>query len=217
MEDPRAGLAHLLWIGGGPQAGKTTLSRLLAGKWDLRLYNVDWHGAHEHRDRLGPAAREFSRLSMDDRWARPTVAELVDRSIAIYGERFARVAQDLTATSRSRTVVAGGPAVLPWSVAPLLSSSRQAIFLVPTRERRERIEVRSWGAGQVERFPGIVDRERALAKLRERDALIDERIEASCAELGLRCERIDDSLDLDDSLELLEGHFRPYLPATPNV
>ncbi len=88
---------------------------------------------------------------------------------------------------------------------------------MPTRERCEIIEIRRWGVGQVERFPGIVDRERALGKLRERDALIDERIQASCAELGLRCERIDDSLDLDDSVALLEEHFRPHLPTTPNV
>ncbi len=56
---------------------------------------------------------------MDERWAEPTVAELVDRSIAIYGELFARVVEDLTATTRSRVVIAEGPGVLPWSVAPL--------------------------------------------------------------------------------------------------
>ena len=43
MDDVRARLGHVLWIGGGPQAGKTTLSRLLAGKWDLKIYNIDWH------------------------------------------------------------------------------------------------------------------------------------------------------------------------------
>jgi hypothetical protein len=35
--------------------------------------------------------------------------------------------------------------------------------------------------------------------------------------LRLRCERVDGSLDLDDSLALLEDHFREHLPATPNV
>jgi hypothetical protein len=40
---------------------------------------------------------------------------------------------------------------------------------------------------------------------------------SSCAELGLRCESIDGSLDLDDSLALLEDQFREHLPATPNV
>jgi hypothetical protein len=102
-------------------------------------------------------------------------------------------------------------------VAPLLSSPRQAIFLVPTRERRDIVASRRWGSGQRERFPGIVERERALGNVGARDALLDARIMSSCAELGLRCERIDGSLDLDDSLALLEDQFREHLPATPNV
>ena len=42
-------------------------------------------------------------------------------------------------------------------------------------------------------------------------------IVSSCAELGLRCERLDGSLDLDASLALVEDHFRDHLPTTPNV
>ena len=218
----RARLAHVLWIGGGPQAGKTTLSRLLAGKWDLKIYNLDWHAVREHAVpehalRPGSAARAFTRLSMDERWALPSPVEILERSIAVWQEGFALVVTDLLALPRSRTIVAEGPGAFPWSVAPLLSSAQQAIFLVPTRERRDIVAERRWGTGQLERFPGIGDRERALINVSARDALLDARIVSSCAELGLRCERFDGSLDLDDSLALLEGHFREHLPATPNV
>jgi hypothetical protein len=57
----------------------------------------------------------------------------------------------------------------------------------------------------------------ARANVREREVLIGERIAAACEELGLRYLRVDGSLDLDDSLLLLEEQFRPYLPATPNA
>jgi hypothetical protein len=154
---------------------------------------------------------------MDERWALPDVHDLVVRSIAIWEESFASVIEDLLALPRSRAIVAEGPGALPWCVAPLLTSPTQALFLVPTREGRERAAVRRWGPGQRERFPGIIDRERALTKLRERDALLDERVVVSCAELGLRCERMDASRDLDGNLALLEEHFRPHLPPTPNV
>jgi hypothetical protein len=40
---------------------------------------------------------------------------------------------------------------------------------------------------------------------------------SSCADLALRCEPVDGSLDLDASLELLEDHFRPLLPDALNV
>ena len=217
MDDLRERLSHVLWIGGGPQAGKTTLSRHLAGKWDLKIYNLDWHAVREHAGRPGTAVAAFQRLSMDERWAVPSADELLERSITIWQDGFALVVDDLLALPRSRTVVAEGPGAFPWCVAPLLSSPRQAIFLVPTRERREIVAARRWGPGQLERFPGIVDNERALAKVRARDALLDARIVSSCADLDLRCERLDGSLDLDATVELLEGHFGTLLPMTPNV
>lgn len=213
----RARLRHVLWIGGGPQAGKTTLSRLLAGKWDLKIYNIDWHAVREHAGRPGTAVEAFQRLSMDERWAVPSADQLLERSVTIWQDGFTLVLDDLLALPDSRTVVAEGPGAFPWCVGPVLSSPGQAIFLVPTRERRDVVATRRWGNGQLERFPGIVERERALANVRERDALMDARIVSSCAELGLRCERVDGSRDLDDSLALLEDQFRDYLPATPNV
>jgi hypothetical protein len=213
----RARLAHVLWIGGGPQAGKTTLSRLLAGKWDLKIYNLDWHAVRDHDLRGGAASEAFARLSMDERWVAPSPVDLLERSIAVWQEGFALVVEDLLALPASRTIVAEGPGAFPWCVAPLLGSTRQAIFLVPTRERRDIVAARRWGSGQRERFPGIVERERALTNVGARDSLLDARILSSCADLGLRCERFDGSLDLDDSLALLEDHFREHLPATPNV
>jgi hypothetical protein len=143
--------------------------------------------------------------------------EILERSIAVWQEGFALVLEDLLTLPRTRAIVAEGPGAFPWCVAPLLSSAQQAIFLVPTRERREIVATRRWGSGQLERFPGIVEHERALTNVSARDALLDARIVSSCAELGLRCERLDGSLDLDDSLALVEDHFREHLPATPNV
>jgi hypothetical protein len=217
MDDVRAQLSHVLWIGGGPQAGKTTLSRLLAGKWDLKIHNLDLHPARDRGLGPGTAVAAFARLSMDERWAVPSPVDLLERSIAIWQEGFAFVLEDLLALPRSRTIVAEGPGALPWCVAPVLNSTRQAIFLVPTPQRREIVASRRWGGGQTERFPGIVERQRALVNVSARDALLDARIVSSCAELGLRCERLDGSLDLDDSLALVEDHFRERLPATPNV
>jgi cytidylate kinase len=217
VEDMRARLAHVLWIGGGPQAGKTTLSRLLAGKWDLKIYNLDWHAVREHAGRPGAAVTEFQRLSMDERWAVPSADQLLERSVTIWQDGFTLVLDDLLALPDSRSIIAEGPGAFPWCVAPLLSSAQQAIFLVPTPERREVVATRRWGSGQRERFPGIAERERALTNIRARDALLDARIVSSCAELGLRCERLDGSLDLDASLALVEDHFRDHLPTTPNV
>ncbi len=145
------------------------------------------------------------------------MAELIQRSILIWEERFARATDDLLALPRTRPIVAEGPGALPWCVAPLVTSAQQAIFLVPTAERREVVAVDRWGRGQAQRFPGIVDRKRALRKVRERDLLMDELTVSACEQLGLRCVRIDGSRDLDASLGLLEEQFEQRLPERMNA
>ena len=79
----------------------------------------------------------------------------------------------------------------------------------------------NWKAesGIIDEFENTLKRdpERARRNIAARDALLRERIASSCDELGLRWVRIDGSLDLDDSIALLEQHFRPHLPAQPNV
>lgn len=217
MEDVRPALSHVLWVGGGPQAGKSTLARLLAGTWDLKVYDLDWHLTREHRIRAGTQGAAFGRLSMDDRWARPSVDALVSRTIAIWEEVFALVIEDLLAMPRSRTVIAEGPGAPPWLVADVIASPRQALFLVPTAAQRARVEEQRFGPGQSRRFPGIVDRGTALAKVRERDAILDARIVAACRERGLRCEVVDGTADIRETLAILEDQFRDLLPSAPNV
>jgi uridine kinase len=39
--DLRTRLRHVRWIGGGSGAGKTTVARLLAEQYSLRLYSTD--------------------------------------------------------------------------------------------------------------------------------------------------------------------------------
>jgi len=216
-------LSHVLWLGGAPRVGKSTLARLLAGRYDLKIYNLDWHQVREHQGRLDPARHPVSvawrEASTHDRWVTPTAADLVERGIATWTEGFELVVEDLAALPRSRVVVADGPGALPWCVAPVVRSPRQALFLVPMPELRDAVLARRLRDVPEDSWMGADtgDPVRARRNLRDRDVLLGERIVAACAELGLRCEVWDGSLDLDDSLALLEEHFRPHLPETVNV
>jgi hypothetical protein len=217
VADDRERLAHVLWIGGAPNAGKTTLTRLLAGKYDFKIYNADWHLVREHHRRPGAVVKGWDDLTMDERWIRPSPHELAERDIANWTARFPLVVTDLLALPDDRTIVAEGPALFPWCVAPLLRSTTQAVFLLPTPEVRQRVLARrnrDWPASS-DRF--TTDPERARRNIAARDAVLRERIASSCDELGLRWVGIDGSLDLDDSVALLEQQFRPHLPSRPNV
>ena len=114
MESVAERLAHVLWIGGGPCAGKTTLSRLLAGKYDFRIYNLDWRYATDDRFRIGPAARWWGAHTMDERWVDITADELFERSTACWTEQFPIAIDQLLASPASRPIIAEGPGALPW-------------------------------------------------------------------------------------------------------
>lgn len=217
MQDIRDRLAHVLWIGGGPNVGKTTLSRLLAGKYDLRIYNLDWHLVRAHRFRPGVAPPGWNEQSMDERWVHPSPEDLAQRDLASWTRRFSFVVDDLVSTARDRVVVAEGPGVFPWSVAEVVRSPRQAIFLIPSTEFADRVYERRHRDDPNSPHLLTTDPARARANVRARNALMVERIVASCEELGLRYVRMDGSRDLDDSLALLEEHFKPHLPTTFNV
>lgn len=217
MDEVRHSLSHVLWIGGGPCVGKTTLARLLAGKYDLKIYNLDWHDVREHRSRPGGAPEGWDDLSMDNRWLRPTPQAMAEREIASWTARFPLVVEDLLALPRSRTIIAEGPSAFPWNVAEVIVSPRQAIFLLPTRGFSAAVLSRRNRDGAKDSAAQTSDSERARYNRLERDALMAARIRAACDDLGLRYERIDGSRDIDDSLALVEEHFRPHLPMALNV
>lgn len=218
MDDLRDRLSHVLWIGGGPCVGKTTLARMLAGKYDLKIYNLDRHHVREHRLRPGGVPQGWDELSMDDRWVRPSPRALAERDIASWTARFRFVIEDLLGLPTGRRIVAEGPSAFPWCVSQVVRSTHQAIFLLPTPELRDAVLARRHRDAPGEAIAAKTsDPERARRNIRDRDALMAERIATSCDELGLRHERVDGSRDLDDSLLLLEEHFRPHLPRELNV
>jgi hypothetical protein len=214
-------LAHVLWLGGAPRCGKTTLARLLAGKYDLKIYDLDWHYWREHQRRLDPVRHPVSvawkERTMDELWVEPSGYEIVERAVALWDETFDLVVDDLLALPRTRPLLAQGPGAFPSRVARLLSSPSQALFLVPTAQFRDAVLERRLAARGRRFGEDTRDPERARQNHRTHDLGLASRVAASCAKLRLRCVVLDGSLGLDDSLALVEEHFRPCLPTTLNV
>ncbi|MFC4036108.1 hypothetical protein ACFO3J_32350 [Streptomyces polygonati] len=73
-------LAHVRWIGGGTGAGKSTLTQLLADRYDVTVYRGD-RATTGHRCCAGPAKRssscpplEFGKNALATRCAEPARA-----------------------------------------------------------------------------------------------------------------------------------------------
>lgn len=189
----REELAGVRWIGGGPGAGKTTVARRLAKRYGFHLYVADdaLQGRGEWLNRPEyPLTQAFMAMDMDQRWVRRSPKEMFRTFHRFQGEGFDVIVDDLRALAGGGTgVIAEGLSLIPRLVAPLLTTKRQAVWLIPTSEfSRDAIEARGgkWSiAGRTS------DPERALANLRERDELFGRDLRRQVAELGLRALVID--------------------------
>jgi hypothetical protein len=222
--DPSAAHARrrVLWIGGAQWAGKTTTAILLSARYPLIRYAYDYHDARSHADRTRAHPERYPHryawIAADDsgdrdaNWVRPGPHEMAETTRRMFAERFSMVLDDLAAMPTGVTVLAEGWGLRPELVAPLIESPRQAIFLVPTEEFRERQVARLPRAGALA-IPGLSDPERAQQNRVERDRLLAQDVEEQAERLGLRVVRVDGSASEDQMVSWVEEHFRPYLPA----
>ncbi|WP_425836010.1 hypothetical protein [Streptomyces fractus] len=129
-------MPHVLWLGGAPGAGKSTVAERLARRYGLRRYHADTR-TWAHRDRALAAHDEsavrFETLPPDERWARP-VDELF--AMSLHRERGPMLVDDVRALPPAPLTVAEGTTVTP-EVARALPG-RAALWLLPTPELLEK-------------------------------------------------------------------------------
>lgn len=199
---PSASLQDVVWIGGGSGAGKSTVARRLAVTYGLTLYACDdEQAAHTRRSRRAqaPLLHAFIAMDMDERWVTRSPEEMFATWPAVHGEGFELIVEDLLATTGPRVVE--GYKLLPRLVAPLLSRSTQAIFLLPTPEfRRQALERRgsTWSiAGRTN------DPERALTNLLARDAMYTDEVHRQAVTTGLPTVVVDGTLSVNDLVSVV--------------
>ena len=210
--DRRRALAHVLWIGGPPDGGKTSIAQLLAQRHGLQTYHFDRYEP-DHFARADPErhpalhAVHPDRLDAEARWLGRSPEVMARETIACWTERAVMAFDDLLVLPLTPRIIAEGPGFFPVTIAPLLDEPRRAVWLVPT-ERFKRASVAQRG-----KLAGVLvsDPARARENLIARDLLLGQTIEDGCRSLGLTLLRVDGTRDLAAMAERVAAHFGPFL------
>lgn len=217
----RSALAKVLWIGGPPDAGKSTVAARLGAQQGLPVY----HFAPRERDHIARAdpARHPTLAAMrariaalgrdawlEDFWVRRPPEEMARASRATWSERVSLAVEDLLALPVGRAVIAEGAGFFPDVVTPLLSHSRQAVWLVPTEGFKRASHARR---GKASWRHTASDPERANRNHIERDVLLAEYYRAAVRAAHLTLVEVDGTRSLEEITALVAAHFGPLLIA----
>lgn len=208
-------LAHVLWIGGAPDAGKTTLTAALTEKYGVQSYHYDPHEIdHILRlmgDRSSPMYRWLT-MTTDERWTWRTPEVMLQEMLPGFRRRFQLVLEDLLAMPTSSPIVIEGFGLLPELVQPLLCSPNQAVWLTPTEEFK-------WASftarGKAKDRRDSIDPARARHNHFTRDMLLAYHIQEQTRKLALPCHVIDGSHSVEEMLALVKEQFKPFLSNYP--
>jgi hypothetical protein len=128
-------LRHVLWIGGPPGGGKSSVATRIARRYGLRWYSADTR-TWQHRDRAlragNAAARRWEAMTPEQRWVGSTPQEMLEGSL--HRERGPMVIDDLKALPGSPLVVAEGSTLPAWALSCGVAERSRAVWLLPTRQ-----------------------------------------------------------------------------------
>lgn len=201
-------LGHVFWLGGSPCAGKSSVSEILAERFDLRLYPVDEaFEAHARRfdPVLHPTLTKWCESSWDERWMRP-VESLVRDVIACYREHFTLILEDILSLPGGEPVLVEGTALLPRQVSGVLADRNRAVWLVPIAEfQRKHYSKRDWVCRILEQCDS---REAAFHNWMERDAEFARWVALEVDELGLELLQVDGKHTVEENAAKVASYFQ---------
>lgn len=208
--DLKQTFAHVIWIGGGTDTGKTCIARMLAEKHGLQVYHYDRHDS-EQIERLAqthPRYQVFLDASLEERWIVPEPEDLTEFALQSFQDRFPLVIEELLDLPKAPGIVVEGFGFTPELLIPFLLSPRQAVWLTPSEE----FKLASMKRRNKPSFKDQVsDPDRAFKNVFERDMLLAGHIRVQAESCGLTVFQVDGTRSLEEMAELVEVHFDQFL------
>jgi hypothetical protein len=206
-------LSHVLWLGGPPDAGKTSVANQLAEWHGLQVYHFDRHEpAHMARaDATSKPALWAARpenMKPQQRWLGSSHSEMAHQAIESWSERFEFACEDLLAMPQSPPIIAEGPGFFPDLVLMVIDDPAQAAYLVPTEDFRDTSLRRRNKPGDRDQ---TTDPVQAIDNLLARDSYIAAHVRDRAEALGLTLIDVDGTRTIEEIASQLEEQWSPWL------
>jgi 2-phosphoglycerate kinase len=200
--------AHILWMGGSPCSGKSSIANLLAEQYGLVLYHVD-EMLNRHLEQVThetqPNLYKWTHTPWDDLWMQPPET-LLQEAIGCYGEQLEMILQDLRALAPQERILAEGCSLLPDRVAEVMAEQTHGIWVVPS-ESFQRRAYRVRGAWVEDILAQCRDPEQAYQNWMDRDAAFARWIARRARALDLCVLTVSGQRTIEENAAIVARHF----------
>ena len=203
-------MTNIYFIGGSPCSGKSTITEILAKKYDLYYFKVDDfleeyidRGAEEGR----PVCMQICSMTPDETWMREPI-EQCKEELAWYCEVFDYVCEEIAQIQNVNNVngiIAEGAAYLPTLMKSLDVPYNRYLSITPTKDfQMFHYSQRDW-------VPYVLqdcsDKEKAFENWMERDALFAKDVQRQCEAEGYLYLINNGEMGIEELAEMVESHF----------
>lgn len=203
-------MINTYFIGGSPCSGKSTITEILAKKYDLYYFKVDDFldkyidmGASEGR----PVCTRIKSMTPEETWMRDPVVQC-EEELAWYLEVFDYVSEEIAQIQGIKNVqgvIAEGAAYLPTLMKSINVPYNRYLSITPTKD----FQVAHYS--QREWVPYVLqdcsDKDKAFENWMERDALFAKDVQRQCEEIGYFSLINNEKMEINELVEMVEEHF----------
>lgn len=196
------------FIGGSPCSGKSTITEILAKKYDLYYFKVDDfldkyidRGAEEGR----PVCKRIKSMTPEETWMRDPMIQC-EEELSWYREVFDYVCEEIAQIQNVKGIIAEGAAYLPELMKSIDIPNNRYLSITPTKDFQvSHYSKREW-------VPYVLqdcsDKEKAFENWMERDALFAKDVHRQCKENGYLSLINAGKMEIDEMVRIVERHLR---------
>lgn len=202
-----ASLQHVLWLGGSPCSGKSSVTDILAQWYPVQAYHVDdafQKHSSDFTPNLYPTNYKWTHTSWQDLWMQSQTA-LLEQAIACYTEHLRFILSDLA--EMEGVVIAEGTSLLPDCIKLLLEDVTHALWMVPTQDFQRKVyPMRGHFVAHI--LQNCEEPEQAFKNWMDRDVAFARWIQTRTRHHNLRCIQVDGQRSIEENAIRIGEHFQ---------